>query len=58
MNGVLAKTGMPEHEVANYLSSELNMDAVDLSSLNPTEEIINLLTPEWARKYEAFPYRR
>tara|TARA_B100002019_G_scaffold2919_1_gene2353 strand:+ start:533 stop:2251 length:1719 start_codon:yes stop_codon:yes gene_type:complete len=55
MNGVLAKTGMPEHEVANYLSSELNMDAVDLSSLNPTEEIINLLTPEWARKYEAFP---
>ena len=55
MNGVLSKTGMPEHEVANYLSSELNMDAVDLSSLNPTEEIINLLTPEWARKYEAFP---
>jgi len=55
MNAVLARTGMPEQEVANYLASELNMDAVDLASLNPTEEIIKLLTPEWARKYEAFP---
>lgn len=55
MNAVLARTGMPEQEVANYLASELNMDAVDLPSLNPTEEIIKLLTPEWARKYEAFP---
>lgn len=55
MNGVLARTGMPEQEVANYLASELNMDAVDLATLNPTEEIIKLLTPEWARKYEAFP---
>ena len=55
MNAVLARTGMPEQEVANYLASELNMDAVDLASLNPTEEIIKLLTPEWARKYKAFP---
>ena len=31
------------------------MDAVDLSTLNPTEEIVSILTPEWARKYEAFP---
>jgi general secretion pathway protein E/type IV pilus assembly protein PilB len=31
------------------------MDAVDLSTLNPTEEVISILTPEWARKYEAFP---
>ena len=55
MNGVLAKTGMPEAEVVNFLSSEMNMDAVDLAQVNPTEEIINLLTAEWARKYEAFP---
>ena len=55
MNGVLAKTGMPEGEVVNFLSSEMNMDAVDLTQVNPTEEIINLLTAEWARKYEAFP---
>ncbi len=55
MNGVLAKTGMPEEEVVNFLASEMNMDAVDITQLNPTEEILNLLTPEWARKYEAFP---
>lgn len=55
MNGVLAKTGMPEAEVVNFLSSEMNMDSVDLTQVNPTEEIINLLTAEWARKYEAFP---
>lgn len=55
MNGVLAKTGMPESEVVNFLASELNMDAVDLAQVNPTEDIISLLTPEWARKYEAFP---
>jgi general secretion pathway protein E/type IV pilus assembly protein PilB len=55
MNGVLAKTGMPESEVVNFLSSELNMDPVDLSQLNPTQEIIALLTPEWTRQYEAFP---
>ena len=55
MNGVLEKTGMPEAEVVNFLAGELNMDAVDLSTLNPTEEVISILTPEWARKYEAFP---
>ncbi len=55
MNGVLEKTGMPEDEVVNFLAGELNMDAVDLSTLNPTEEVISILTPEWARKYEAFP---
>jgi general secretion pathway protein E/type IV pilus assembly protein PilB len=55
MNGVLEKTGMPEEEVVNFLAGELNMDTVDLSTLNPTEEVINILTPEWARKYEAFP---
>ena len=55
MNGVLVKTGMPETEGVNFLASELNMDAVDLAQVNPTEDIISLLTPEWARKYEAFP---
>ena len=55
MNGVLEKTGMPEAEVVNFLAGELNMDAVDLSTLNPTAEVVSILTPEWARKYEAFP---
>jgi type IV pilus assembly protein PilB len=55
MNGVLEKTSMPEAEVVNFLAGELNMEAVDLSTLNPTAEVVSILTPEWARKYEAFP---
>lgn len=55
MNELLVRTGLAEEEVANYLSGELSMEAVDLSTVNPTEEVINLLTPELARKYEAFP---
>ena len=55
MNLVLEKTGTAEHDVVNFLASELNMEAVDLSQVNPSEEIVALLTPEWARKYEAFP---
>ena len=55
MNRMLEKTGMPEQEVVNFLSSELNMEAVDLTHLNPTQEVLSLLTPEWARKYEVFP---
>ena len=55
MNFVLEKTGTAEHDVVNFLASELNMEAVDLSQVNPSEEIVALLTPEWARKYEAFP---
>ena len=55
MNGVLAKTGMPVQEVVNFVATEMNMDAVDLDHVNPGEEIINLLTAEWAREYEAFP---
>ena len=55
MNGVLAKTGMPVQEVVNFVATEMNMDAVDLDHVNPGEEILNLLTAEWAREYEAFP---
>ena len=50
MNGVLAKTGMPVQEVVNFVATEMNMDAVDLDHVNPGEEIINLLTAEWARE--------
>jgi type IV pilus assembly protein PilB len=55
MDELLVKTGIPQEDLVNYLSSELSMEAVDLSQVNPTEEIIGLLTPELARKYEAFP---
>jgi len=55
MDELLVKTGIPQEDLVNYLSSELSMEAVDLSQVNPTEEIIGLLTPELARKYEVFP---
>ena len=32
MNELLARTGLAEEEVANYLSGELSMKAVDLSA--------------------------
>lgn len=55
MNLVLKKTGTHETDVVNFLASELNMESVDLAEVNPPEEILALLSPEWARQYEAFP---
>ena len=55
MDEILAKTGLPQEDLVNYLSSELSMEAVDFSQINPTEEIIGLLTPELARKFEVLP---
>ena len=55
MDEILAKTGLPQEDLVNYLSSELSMEAVDFSQVNPTEEIIGLLTPELARKFEVLP---
>ena len=55
MNLVLEKTGTHETDVVNFLASELNMEPVDLAEVNPPEEILALLGPEWARQYEAFP---
>ncbi len=55
MNLVLEKTGTHETDVVNFLASELNMEPVDLAEVNPPEEILALLSPEWARQYEAFP---
>ena len=44
MNLVLEKTGMPAIEVVNFLSAELNMEPVDLESVDPAEEIISLVS--------------
>ena len=55
MNLVLEKTGTPETDVVNFLASELNMEPVDLAEVNPPEEILALINPEWARQYEVFP---
>ena len=55
MDGLLAKIGLAQEEIVNFLAGELSMEAIDLSEANPTEEVLGLLTPELARKYEAYP---
>lgn len=55
MDELLVRTGLPQDDIVNYLAGELSMEAADLSQVNPTEEIVGLLTPDLARKYEAFP---
>jgi general secretion pathway protein E/type IV pilus assembly protein PilB len=55
MDALLERTGMPKQEIINYLSGELNMEAVDLSQLSLPEETIQLIKPEWAKKYEVIP---
>ena len=55
MNLLLSKLELPTEEVVNFLSAELSMDPIDLSLINPTAEILTLLTPEQARLYEAIP---
>lgn len=55
MDAILDKTGLPVHDVVNFLSAELNMDSVDMESVSPSAEIIALLQPDWARQYEAYP---
>ena len=55
MDTLLEKTGMPKAEIINYLSGELNMEAIDLSDAQLPDETLSLIKPEWARKYEVVP---
>ncbi len=55
MEGLLAKIGLPQQEVVNYLAAELNMEAVDMEHIDPPTEIISLVQAQWARQYEALP---
>ena len=55
MNSLMERTGMPKQEIINYLSNELNMEAVDLDQMNLPDETLQLVKPEWARKYEVVP---
>jgi general secretion pathway protein E/type IV pilus assembly protein PilB len=55
MNVLMERTGMPKQEIINYLSSELNMEAVDLEQISLPDETLQLVTPEWARQYEVVP---
>ena len=51
MNILMERTGMPKQEIINYLSNELNMEAIDLEQISLPEETLQLVKPEWARQY-------
>ena len=51
----MERTGMPKQEIINYLSNELNMEAIDLEQISLPDEILRLVKPEWARQYEVIP---
>lgn len=55
LDSLLETLGLSTEEVVNFLSAELAMEAVDVSTVNPTSEILSLLSPENARRYEAIP---
>ena len=55
MDILLERTGMPKQEIINYLSTELNMEAIDLVQMSLPDETLNLVKPEWAREYEVVP---
>ena len=55
MNSLMERTGMPKQEIINYLSNELNMEAIDLEQISLPDEILRLVKPEWARQYEVIP---
>ena len=55
MNILMERTGMPKQEIINYLSNELNMEAIDLEQISLPEETLQLVKPEWARQYEVVP---
>jgi len=55
LNLLLERLELSTEEVVAFLASELQMEPVDLSVVNPTEEITSLITAETARQYEALP---
>ena len=54
-NLLLSKLGLSTDEVVNFLSAELSMDPIDLSTLSLTPEVLSLVNPDHARLYEAIP---
>ncbi|MDA7823124.1 ATPase, T2SS/T4P/T4SS family [Opitutales bacterium] len=55
MNLLLERLELSTEEVVGYLAAELKIDPVDVSEVNPSEEIVGLLSAETARQYEALP---
>ena len=43
MNILMERTGMPKQEIINYLSNELNMEAIDLEQISLPEETLQLV---------------
>ena len=54
-NLILHKLDLSTEEVVNFLSAELSMEPIDLSAVSLTPEVLQLLSPEHARLYEAIP---
>ncbi len=55
MNLLLSRLELSTDEVVGFLAAELQVEPIDLSAVNLSEEITNLLSAENARKYEALP---
>lgn len=56
MVDVMVKEGVVSAEdVARTLASQNGMDFVDLQMVTPTPELVDLLTPETARRYKTIP---
>ena len=55
MNLLLHAIGLPKEEVVNFLAAELSMPVIDLTGVRPGPEVLGLLSPENARRYEALP---
>jgi len=55
MNLLLGRLELSTNEVVGFLAAELQVEPIDLSAVNPSQEITSLLSAENARKYEALP---
>ena len=55
INIAVKNLGLSKDEISAFIGAELGMQVIDLSQINPTDDILSLLTPELARQYEAIP---
>jgi len=55
MDKLIESTGSTPQVFVDFLASELNMETVDLSLVNPSGETIAAVPVEVARQYEVFP---
>jgi len=55
VEGLIGAGFVSAEDVARALASQNGMDFVDLSQATPTPELVDLLTPETARRYKTVP---